>query len=387
MKQDVKEYVRRCDVCQKVKADNTKPAGLLQPLPVPERVWEDISMDFIDGLPSVQGKSVVMVVVDRLTKYAHFSALGHPYTARIVADVFMRDVVRLHGVPRTIVSDRDPIFTSGFWSELARLQGTELRLSSAYHPQTDGQTERVNRCLEQYLRCYAGERPRHWLRFLPWAEWAYNTAHHSATGFTPFEAVYGRPPPTLTTYLPARRTERTEVDELLMDRDEHLRRLRTHLVQAQNRMRQVYDRKHQDREHAVGDWVYIKLQPYRQVSVRPIPSQKLAHRYFGPYQVLERLGPVAYRLDLPEGSKVHPVFHVSALRARVGPEIVVSSQLPEMDADGPQPTPLRVLAKRRVRQDGRLVTQVLVEWTGGPTSDPTWELEDDLLTRYPDFTP
>lgn len=169
------------------------PYGLLQPLPVPQKVWEDISMDFITGLPSFQNNTVIFVVVDRLSKAAHFGMLPTSFTAAKVADLFSQMFCKLHGMPQSIVSDRDPIFCSHFWRELFTLSGTKLRMTTAYHPQSDGQTEIVNKCLQQYLRAYVHRKPKLWGKFLAWAEWHYNSSIHSATGFSPYQVVYGRP--------------------------------------------------------------------------------------------------------------------------------------------------------------------------------------------------
>jgi IS30 family transposase len=141
----IQQYVASCTICQKNKADT------LSPLPIPCQVWDDITMDFIKGLPPSNCKSTIFVVVDRLSKSAHFLALSHPYTAKMVAEKFVEGVVKLHGMPKSIISDRDPIFISHFWREFFKMSGTTLHMSSAYHPQTDGQSEVVNKCVEQYL--------------------------------------------------------------------------------------------------------------------------------------------------------------------------------------------------------------------------------------------
>jgi len=154
MKTETLTFVAECDVCQHHKGETVKLPRTLRPLLIPASIWMDVSMDFITGLPKSGNKSIIMVVVDRLSKYAHFCALPHPFTPTLVAQAFMDQIFKLHGMPTSIVSDRDPTFTSNFWQELFKLQGTQLQLSTSYHPQTDGQTEAVNKCLETYLRCF-----------------------------------------------------------------------------------------------------------------------------------------------------------------------------------------------------------------------------------------
>jgi hypothetical protein len=202
MKQDIHKFVAECEVCQHNKGERVKSPGTLQPLPIPPDIWKDISMEFITGLPKLGNKSVIMVVVDRLSKYAHFCTLHHPFTSSMVAQIFMDQVFKLHGMPNSIVSDRDPTFTRNFWQELFKLQGTQLHLNSAYHPQTDGQMEVVNKCLETYLRCFASAKQHQWAQWLPLVEWWYNTTYHTTTRMTPFEAVYGQKPPSVISYLP-----------------------------------------------------------------------------------------------------------------------------------------------------------------------------------------
>jgi hypothetical protein len=167
MKKDIHTFVVECDLFQCNKGETMKTPGALQPLPIPPVVWTYISMEFIIGLPKYGNKSVIMVVVDRLSKYAHLCALQHPFKASTVAQVFMDNIFKLHGMPQSIVSDHDMTFTSNFWQELFRLQGTQLHLSTTYHPQTDGQTEVVNKCLEAYLRCFMFEQQSQWVQWLP----------------------------------------------------------------------------------------------------------------------------------------------------------------------------------------------------------------------------
>lgn len=168
---DVRHFVRHCVTCQASKYDNAAYPGLLKPLPIAEEVWIDVSMDFIFGLPKSGGKEVIFIVVDRLSKYAHFMALSHPCTVITVAQCYLDNVFKHHGWPRTIMSDRDAVFLSNFWKSLFSLHVTEFLLSSAYHPQTDGKTEVVNRCMENYLKCMTGEHPTDWHMWLPMAEW------------------------------------------------------------------------------------------------------------------------------------------------------------------------------------------------------------------------
>jgi hypothetical protein len=201
LKTDVQRFVAECLVCQQNKVETIKTPGLLKPLSIPSQRWEEVSMDFITGLPKSEGKSVIMVIVDRLTKYAHFCALSHPFKASTVATAFMETVQKLHGSPKIIVSDRDPIFTGHFWTELFSYLGTQLAHSSSYHPQSDGQTEIVNKCLEGYLRCFVSDKQAQWFKWLPLAEWWYNTSFHTATKMTPFMALYGYHPPSITSSL------------------------------------------------------------------------------------------------------------------------------------------------------------------------------------------
>lgn len=189
--------------------------------------WQDITIDFIEGLPKSGHKYVILVVIDRLTKYGHFLSLKHPYTPQDIDDLFLKEIYRLHGLPKTIVTDRDAIFTSQFWQKLFRSLGTKLNLSTSYHPQIDGQTERLNRCVETYLRAMTFSNPKQWIRWLPLTEWWYNTNHQTSLKTTPFQALYGFPPPQVPLgSLPY--STHTSVGSFLAQRQQMLQTLTKH---------------------------------------------------------------------------------------------------------------------------------------------------------------
>jgi hypothetical protein len=193
MKRDIAEYIALCDVCNRVKAEHQKPAGLLQPLPIPEWKWDNVGMDFITGLSRTKsGYDSIWVVVDRLTKVAHFIPVKTTYTSARLAKIYMNRIVCLHGVPKSIVSDRGTQFTSHFWRQLHESLGTRLEFSTSFHPQTDGQTERVNQILEDMLRACALDYGSSWDDNLPYAEFSYNNSHQASIEMAPFKALYGR---------------------------------------------------------------------------------------------------------------------------------------------------------------------------------------------------
>ena len=340
-------------------------------------------MDFIEGLPKSFGCNVIYVVVDRFTKYAHFIPMTSHYTAKSVAEAFFDQIFRLHGLPTHIVSDRDKAFTSLFWQELFKMLGTELNLSSAYHPQSDGQTERVNRCVENYLRSIYMYQPGKWRKWLPAAEWWYNTNHHNSLQMSPFQALYGykpiqmnlRPDSTLVAAVEDWAQERVGWNSLLKE----------NLLKAQNRMKQMADKGRSDREFEVGEWAYLKLQPYRQTSVAVRRNIKLAAKYYGPYQVEQKLGTVAYRLKLPAGSTIHPVFHVSLLK-KSPKGAPLSTALPTLNDDGEfGVAPSAVIDQRTIFRKGQVVEQVLVQWENMEPEEATWEDWTFIHAQFPTF--
>ncbi|WVZ56374.1 hypothetical protein U9M48_006918 [Paspalum notatum var. saurae] len=363
-------------------AIQTKIIAALHASPI-GAAWQDISMDFIKGLPSSDGYNVILVVMDRFTKCAHFIAIKHPYTAQSIARIILDQVIRLHGFPKTIVSDRDPVFLSSFWKELFRLYDVKLQMSTAYHPQTDGQTERVNQCLEMYLRCVIHDTPKQWKKWLSLAELWYNSSYHSAINCSPFKALYGQEPNLMAETAIASSTV-SVVNDILTERALQLENLKHHLEVAQNRMKQHADRQRTELTFQVGEQVLLKLQPYAQTSLVNRPFPKLAFKFFGPYKVVERIGEVAYRLELPPHSNIHLVFHVSQLKPFTADYSPVFSELPNVPIlDAKSVEPAAVLERRLVKKGNHAITQVRVQWTALPPTATTWEDYHVVRARFP----
>lgn len=378
LKKDVSLFVQSCEICQQAKAEHVRLPGLLQPLPVPDQAWDVVTLDFIEGLPKSTGYTVILVVVDKLTRYAHFIPLAHPFTALQVAQAYMNNIFKLHGLPKVIISDRDKIFTSTVWTELFRLSDTALHMSSAYHPQTDGTTERINQCLEGFLRCSVHSCPQKWALWLPLAEYWYNTAYHSALGKSPFEVLYGHSPRQLG--ISSSDCASPDLEAWLKERATMTELLKQQLVRAQQRMKVQADKKRSERRFEEGDMVYLKLQPYIQSSVATRSNHKLSFKFFGPYKVLKRIGAVAYKLDLPPASRVHPVIHVSQLKQHVPPATQVSADLTSLDSFD---IPLQILDRVWRRRGGATQRMIKVRWRDSTSLLDTWEMEDHLRQRFP----
>ncbi|KAJ1037369.1 hypothetical protein NDA10_001461 [Ustilago hordei] len=304
----IADYVASCPVCARYKAPRHRPYGLLQPLATPDRPWGSISLDFIEGLPPSKNYDSILVIVDRLTKFAILAPTHKTVTAKQTAVLLYGHMVRLFGYPDHMVSDRGRQFISGAWKAFAEQMGVKHSLSTAYHPQTDGQTERVNQVVEQYLRMYCNYEQNDWADLLDTAAFVYNNTVHNSIGVSPFFACYGWNPkahPDIPQQLGVNDPGRFEY---LMDGKERCKYLQEQIREAQRRTVDQYNRKHKDIEFKVGDMVYIN----RNWKTRR-PTPKLDTRFAGPYPVQERVGRRAYRITLPANLRVHDVFHVSML--------------------------------------------------------------------------
>jgi transposase InsO family protein len=263
MKRETTEYVARCDSCQRIKAEHQRPTGLLQPLQIPQWKWDEIGMDFIVSLLRTRaGYDSIWVVVDRLTKASHFIPVKTTYNSAVLAELYMSQIVCLHGIPKKIISDRGTQFTSHFWQQLHEALGTHLKFSSAYHLQTDGQTERTNQILEDMLRVCALQDQLGWDKRLPYAEFSYNNSYQASLKMSPFEALYGR---NCRTPLHWDQLGERQVfgPEILLEAEENIRMVRENLKAAQSRQRSYADTRRRELSFEVGDYVYLKVSPIR----------------------------------------------------------------------------------------------------------------------------
>lgn len=392
MRNFVNTYVRTCDACQRNKPVHHKKYGLLQTLPVPSAPWKSLSMDHITDLPPSHGYDAILVVADRMTKQAHFIPARKSDDARDLARQFLRNIFRLHGLPSDIVSDRGTTFTSRWWKEFLRLLDIKPNLSTAFHPQTDGQTERIHQTLEQHLRTFCDYQQDDWFDLLPLAEHAYNCTHHSSIGMSPFFANFGYNPNLSITL------KDTPVPAVT----DRLRQLREVHEQARHNIKQALEQHtiyaNRKRAEAPDFLEGEKVWLLRKNLKTDRPSDKLDSKRLGPFTILERIGKSAFKLELPPSMKIHPVFHVSLL------EKYHRNTLPDRDAP-PPPDPV-------IREDGTeayVVEKILdsdykgrgrarqleyfVHWQGYPVADRSWIYASDLPaidpmvidyhTRYP----
>ncbi|WVZ49536.1 hypothetical protein U9M48_000884 [Paspalum notatum var. saurae] len=389
MKREIAKYVSECDVCQRVKADHLKPAGMLQPLAVPAWKWEDIHMDFIVGLPRTQkGYDSIWVIIDRFTKSAHFIPIKTTYRAKQYAELYISRVVSLHGVPLTITSDRGSLFLSRFWEQLQTALGTNLIHSSAYHPQTSGQVERVNQILEDMLRACALTYSTKWDECLPLAEFAYNNSYQKSLDVAPFEALYGRRCRTpLNWSEPGERV--TFGPNLVTQAEGQVKFIHDNLKRAQSRQKSYSDKRRRPLVFEKDDHVYLRVSPMKGVHRFRVKG-KLAPRYVGPFKITEQCGPVAYRLELPPHlAAVHDVFHVSQLKKclRVPEEVIDTSQIQIQPDLTYEERPIKILDQKQRSTRRRTINFYKVQWSNHSEEEATWEQEEFLRTKYPGFLP
>ncbi len=393
MGRDVHTYVRTCPMCQKCKAGNAKPIGLLHPLPIPEKPWDEVSMDLIVQLPTCKesGYDAVVTFVDRLTKMVHLVPTTVKITAEELATTFFDTVFRHHGMPKVVVSDRDSKFTSRFWRALFKLTGTKLAMSTAYHPQTDGQTERANRTVEEMLRAYVSPHHDDWDKHLVAVEFAYNSAVQASTGFTPFYLNHGHHPHT-----PSSLQSSSTIASQDVDADAFAKRLaqdlasaKENLAKAQERQSSYANTKRRAYKFTAGDKVMLshKFLDHHAFTrnIRGVKA-KFNPKQWGPFEVVEAVGPNATRLKLPEAWKMHDVINNSYLA-------------PYRDGAGmypgrsePPPDPEVIAGEEHFRVEQLLnhrwfnnYLQFFVRYSGHTAADDEWQfaadLQEDMDTR------
>ena len=376
----VKRYVLTCPTCQRCKPTNQPPAGLLQPLPIPTEPWTEIAMDFVMDLPASEGYDAVWTITDRLTKAVHFIPVRKAMDVPELAEIFIREVHRLHGVPKAIVSDRDPRFTSPFWKQLMAAFNTDLNMSSAFHPQSDGQSERTNRTMETMLRAFVSSQQRDWVKYLPLLEFAHNDSVHPAIGVTPFYLMYGHHPKTPLDYAigDIRQGKTPPAQQRLHDMKVAVEAARALLRQGQDHMMDVANKSRRPVAFSVGDHVLLST---KNLKLAEGLTHKLTPKYLGPFSIKEVVSPVTYRLALPDTMAIHNSFHVSLLKPW-SPDPFEANRdnqyhPPAVVPDDEQYLVECILQGPWYRGGGKLAWYK-VRWEGyGPEHD-SWRREDDI---------
>lgn len=367
----VQQYVSNCDTCHRTKSRRHRRHGVLKPLPVPERRWRDISIDFVTGLPLSNGFDAILVVVDRLTKRRHFIACHTTCTAADLAELFVQRVWSWHGLPSSIISDRGPQFAAEFWKALCARLLIDPLLSTAYHPETDGQTERMNASMEQYIRGYINYLQDDWYRWLPLAEFANNNHDSDTTGISPFFADSGFHPrmgfePPIRGGGPAT----LEADKFAEHMQTVLEHCQDEMVYAQAKYAEYADNHREPApSYQPGDMVFLDARNLRTQR----PSRKLDFKSQGKFQIVRKVSPYAYELDLPATMKIHPVFHTSLLSS-AGDNPHPGHRQPEAPpviVDGEEEWEIQEIIDSKRTRKGSQDIKYLVRWKGW--DHPTWE--------------
>ncbi|KAK3024607.1 hypothetical protein RJ639_044512 [Escallonia herrerae] len=383
MGDEVQEYMKTCLTCQQDKVERKKKAGLLQPLPVPKRPWESVSLDFITSLPKVEDLGTILVVVDRFSKYASFIATPKYCSAEDTTQLFFKYVVKYWGMPQDIVSDWDSRFTGNFWTELFKLFESQLSMSSSYHPESDGQTERFNSMLEEYLRHFVSATQKNWVKLLDVAQLCFNSRKSSSTGKSAFEIVNGQQPLLPHTVNVPNAGKSPRAISFSEEWRQNIDLAHSYLEKAARRMKKHADKNRRSQEFNVGDKVMVKLLPQDRKFLRGRDS-RLLQKYEGPLTIVKKIGKMAYKVDPPHwwSRQLHPAFHVSMLKPFY--EDTADPSRGQIKRQGLKPKAAGKRVAEAILNDRVIIAsrkrhqEYLVKWQGHMDEENTWERAADL---------
>ncbi|KAE9330134.1 hypothetical protein PR003_g15390 [Phytophthora rubi] len=391
--EDVSDYVQSCETCTRWKHSNAKKNGKLIPIPIPKECWEVVSMDFVTGLPESDGYDAIMTVVDKLSKRPIYCPVHTTDDAEEIAHYFFDNVVRHHGVPAVIISDRDPKFTSRFWKSLAQVMGVQLNMTTSYRAQADGQTERQNLVLEDALRCMVSYHGDDWAAKLGTIEYAHATLVSASTGLSPFEVGTGRKErnpfgtfPTLSTTVQVQQGLSEYANRFKDERDKIIGKAKEHLLKAQASQKKYYDQHRSNVQFREGDLVMLDTRriPLKHAA-KDIDAKraKLAARKVGPFVIKRMINDNAARLILPRIMKsLNPTFNVDVLSHYVSnPDKFETRVLPKASriiTNEDTGEDLHIVEKLLRKRQFNRKTEWLVKWHGLPDRESSWELEKDI---------